>query len=85
MKILKHGIYYYDTVEIRCKKCECRYEIDKNDIQKYEKPKKVTICAFDDCWREKYSHYTNCPECGYDNELEYRDYDILTTSVICQK
>ena len=82
MKIIKHGIYFYDTVEIVCKKCDCKYEIQKEDIKNYVKPKKVGKCAFNDCWTDKYNHYTNCPECDYDNELEYRDYDILTTSII---
>lgn len=82
MKILKHGIYYYDTVTIVCKKCNCKYEISKEDIKHYDKPKKVTLCAFEDCWTEKYHHYSNCPECNYDNEMEYRDYEILTTNVI---
>lgn len=82
MFIMKHGIYYDDFVEIKCKKCECVYEIDKNDIKHYSKPKKVRQCFFDDIWAEKYEYYTLCPECGYDNELSYRNYDILTTDVI---
>lgn len=82
MKVIKHGVYYYDTVEIKCMKCECKYEIKKEDIKDYTKPKKVPKCAFGDIWTDKYYHYTNCPECNYDNELEYRDYDILTTTII---
>lgn len=81
MKILKHGIFYYDTVEIRCYKCNCKYEITKEDVNRYDKPKKVKKCAWDDIWTDKYEYYTNCPECDYDNHLEYRDYEILTTNI----
>lgn len=81
MKIINHGIYYNDYVNIVCKKCRCKYEAKIEDIKKYNKIKKVKNCAFDDIWTDKYEYYTNCPECDYDNELEYRDYEILTTSV----
>lgn len=82
MKIINHGIYYYDTVNIVCKKCNCKYEIKKEDIKKYTKTKKVKKCCFYDIWTDKYEYYTNCPECNYDNELEYRNYAILTTEII---
>ena len=82
MKIINHGIYYYDTVNIVCKKCDCKYEIKKEDIKKYTKTKKVKKYFFYDIWTDKYEYYTNCPECNYDNELEYRNYAILTTEII---
>lgn len=80
MKVLEHGIYYYDTVKISCIKCKCKYVIKKDDIKKYVKPKKVKI-MLDDVWTDKYEYYTNCPECDYDNHLGYKDYDILTTNI----
>lgn len=39
MKVVSHGNYYKKVIPI-CKKCGCRYEINKEDIKKYEKPKK---------------------------------------------
>ena len=85
MKVIKHGVYYYDTLKIKCMKCDCVYEISKDDIKQYNKTKKVLKCAWDDVWKDKYYYYTNCPECNYDNELEDRNYDILTTSIIGAK
>lgn len=82
MKVIKHGIYYYKTVKIVCNKCNCIYEIRKEDIKKYSKRKKVKRVGWDDIWTDKYEYYTNCPECCNDNELEYRNYDILTTEII---
>lgn len=81
MKIIEHGIFYNDTVNIRCNRCDCKYQITKDDIQEYPKCKKVEKCAWDDIWSEKYDYYTCCPECTHDNELEYRDYEILTTNI----
>lgn len=81
MKAIRHGIYYYNSVNIICLKCGCKYEIDKNDIKKFQKPKKVWKTFIDDVCKEKYNYYTNCPECNYNNELEHRDYDILTTNI----
>ena len=39
MKVISHGDYYKKVIQM-CKKCSCRYEINKKDIKKYEKPKK---------------------------------------------
>ena len=82
MKIIKHGRYYKDKINIVCKKCDCNYEIKKEDIKQYSKPKKVMITFIDDCWKEKYNFYTLCPECNHDNELEYLDYDTLTNEIL---
>lgn len=82
MKIIEHGVFYKETLEIKCLKCDCKYEIDKNDIKKYNKPKKVLQYGFSGTWTDKYYYYTNCPECNYDNELKSRNYDILTTDII---
>lgn len=82
MKILRHGIYYDDTVVIVCKRCNCKYEIVKEDVKDYDKPKKVIKYGCNDLWTEKYHHYSNCPECDHDNEIENTHYNILTTNVI---
>lgn len=81
MKIISHGKYYYAFVTIECKRCGCYYQLEREDIKKYNKPKKIWKCASDDMQKEKYDYYTNCPECNYDNELEYSDYDILTFDI----
>lgn len=81
MEIIDHGIFYNDSVDIFCNKCGCRYRIHKEDIKKYDKPIKVHLCAYDDCWTEKRYYYTLCPECENSNPLEPRDYEILTTEI----
>lgn len=82
MKILEHGKFYYDTVNISCNKCNCKYEIKKEDIKYYEKTKKVIEGAIDCNWVVKYHYYSLCPECGYDNHLSETNYAILTTDIL---
>lgn len=78
MKIISHGVFYFKKITVTCDKCDCKYEIKEEDIKNYKKPKKVTRLGIDSCYTEKYYHYTNCPECNYDNEINDRDYEILT-------
>ena len=78
MKVVSHGDYYKKVIPI-CKKCGCRYEINKNDIKKYEKPIKIEILGVGDIWTEKRHYYTNCPECCHDNPVEPMEYEILTS------
>lgn len=80
MKLIKHGVFYQDTIKIKCLKCQCEYEIDKSDIKKYDEPKKVPRWGFV-TYNDKYDYYTNCPDCNYDNELDFRNYAILTTDI----
>lgn len=78
MKVISHGVFYFKKLTIVCDKCDCKFEIKEQDIKDYKKPKKKTKLGIDSCYTEKYHHYVNCPECDYDNELDSRDYEILT-------
>lgn len=82
MKIIEHGRYYYDFINVRCEKCNCIYEMKKEDIKEYGKPKKVRVGHIDCSWIEKYKYYSLCPECGYDNYLSDMNYDTLTNDVL---
>lgn len=78
MKVIEHGSYY-DWVIYKCRKCDCKYEIIKEDIKKYSKPIKLEILSVNDSWTEKRTHYTCCPECHNNNPLEPLDYEVLTS------
>ena len=81
MKILDHGKFYHNSIIVCCDKCRCIYEIKKEDIQKYEKPKKVLCGWIDHMWKEKRYYYSICPECKYDNPINNEEYEILTTNI----
>ena len=81
MKVVKHGIYYQDTVKINCCDCDCQFLIDENDLIKYEKPRKVTKTAWCETWVEKMTHYVRCPECNFENPVEKKNILILMTKV----
>jgi len=81
-KILKHGKYYYNTMNIYCEECDCLYKIEEKDIKVYNKPKKVTILGWKDyTWKEKRYYYTLCPECNNDNPLTDDEYYTITKKV----
>lgn len=81
MKIINHGIYYQNNINITCQECDCIYNVTKEDIAWYAKPKKVSQIFLTDYYTVKYKYYTTCPECGCDNHLSERNYKILTTDV----
>lgn len=81
MKIIKHGVYYENSVKLNCLDCNCKFEIEESDLLKYAKPKKYTKCAWGDTWKETYTHYVRCPECNFENPIESRELMILTTKV----
>ena len=81
MKIIKHGIYHRNNIDITCCECGCVYNVTKKDIALYGKPKKVSQFFLTDCYTVKHKYYTTCPECGCDNYLSDKDYKILTTDI----
>ena len=81
MKIIKHGKYYSDTMNISCEECHCLYEIKKDDIKKYDTPKKVRVGWIEHSWKEKRYYYTLCPECNNDNSLTNDKYYTINKKV----
>lgn len=81
MKIIKHGIYHRNNINITCHECDCVYNVTKDDIAWYAKPKKVSQVSLTDCYTVEYKYHTTCPECGCDNYLSDKDYKILTTDI----
>ena len=81
MKIIKHGIFHQNNINITCQECDCVYNVTKKDIALYGKPKKVSQIFLTDCYTVKYKYYTTCPECSCDNYLSDKDYKILTTDI----
>ena len=81
MKIINHGIYHQNNINITCQECDCIYNVTKEDIAWYAKPKKVSQIFLTDYYTVKYKYYTTCPECGCDNYLSDKDYKILTTDI----
>lgn len=79
MKILEHGVFCKTSLDIICDKCDCKYQIEKEDVKEYTKLRKIQMCAFDDIYTEKFRYYSVCPECEYDNPLKEWDRDILFT------
>ena len=81
MKLIEHGKYYSDTMNVRCEECRCLYEITKEDINVYDKPKKVRVGCIDCSWKEKRNYYTLCPECRNDNSLTDNEYYAINKKV----
>lgn len=81
MKIIKHGIFHQNNINITCQECDCVYNVTKKDIALYGKPKKVSQLSLTDCYTVEYKYYTTCPECGCDNHLSERNHKILTTDI----
>lgn len=81
MKIIKHGIFHQNNINITCQECDCVYNVTKKDIALYAKSKKVSQFFLTDYYTVKYKYYTTCPECGCDNYLSNKDYKILTTDI----
>lgn len=82
MKVLEHGRFYLDHINVICRNCDCRYEIKKEDIREYIKPNKIRFWAWDDTWTEKFKYFSRCPECGCDNHITDRDHETLTNNVL---